>query len=69
MNGNANNDSRITSSINRYASANQLDYDMILRKNLQNEKLKQLEQIYLPRMDVNRVNKKEEKRHNDIKKQ
>jgi hypothetical protein len=41
-NYNPNNDSRITSSMNRYASANQLDYDVILRKNLQNEKLKQL---------------------------
>jgi hypothetical protein len=44
--------------MNRYASANQLDYDVILRKNLQNEKLKQLEQIYLPRMDGNRISKK-----------
>lgn len=44
--------------MSRYSSANVLNYDSMLRKNMQNEKLKQLEKIYLPRLD-SKANKKQ----------
>ncbi len=41
----------MNNTMSRYSSSNVLNYDSMLRKNVQNEKLKQLEKIYLPRLD------------------
>lgn len=41
--------------LNRYESDRNLDYDDILYQKRKNEKMKQLEQIYLPRQEVPRA--------------
>jgi hypothetical protein len=51
------------SGMNRYQSDRNLDYDDILYQKRKNEKMKQLEQIYLPRQEVPRA-AKPRKRHN-----
>jgi hypothetical protein len=48
----------MNNTMSRYSSSNVLNYDSMLRKNMQNEKLKQLEKIYLPRLD-SKANKKQ----------
>ena len=39
-------------SFQRYSSNTNLDYDMVLSKKVNNERIKELEKIYLPRLEV-----------------
>ena len=41
--------------MNRYQSDRHLDYDDILYQKRKNQKMKQLEEIYLPRQEVPRI--------------
>ena len=36
----------------RYSSNTNLDYDLVLSKKVNNERIKELEKIYLPRLEV-----------------
>lgn len=44
--------------LRRYTSSNHLDYDEVISKRINNDRIKQLEKIYLPRLDAKSQKKK-----------
>ncbi len=52
----------MNNTMSRYTSTNNINYESMIRKNMQNEKLKELEKIYLPRMESRMAKKSKPKR-------